>query len=263
MDWGGSGRPCLLVHPTGFVGQLWKPYIGRLASRFHCFTTDRRGHGLSGKPETGYDWLSMSDDLAAVLEAYGVSGALGIGHSAGATDIAITAARRPGSFSQLVLLDPIIFDEAPPLGEDGIPDNPMARGTLKRRAIWTSRDEVRSSYSSRAPFASWAPGFLEPYVQHGFLDCEDGSVELACPPAIEARLYGQTQEFGIWELLATVAAESLLLAGDRSDAFPSDKFRRASETLPNCTAVMLPEAGHFFPFEQPERVWELMDAFLG
>ena len=262
MDWGGEGQDCVFVHPTGFVGQLWAPYVEALKPRFRCITTDRRGHGLSDKPDDGYDWFSLSDDLAAVLDALGVTGALGIGHSAGATDIAITAARYPGTFSQVVLLDPIIFGAGMTLGEDGIPDNPMARGTLKRKAVWASREEVLTSYASRPPFQSWDRRFLEAYVQHGFLEREDGSVELACPPAIEARVYGQPQEFGIWDVLRQVQASALLIAGDQSDAFSQDNFKRAQDALPNFRAVLLEGANHFFPFEQPARVLQEIDGFL-
>jgi pimeloyl-ACP methyl ester carboxylesterase len=57
-------------------------------------------------------------------------------------------------------------------------------------------------------------------------------------------------------------ARALLLAGGQSDAFPPDKFEQTRATLPNCQAVMLEGASHFFPFEHPARVVQAVNAFL-
>ena len=68
-------------------------------------------------------------------------------------------------------------------------DNYMAAIARKRRPVWPDRDTVRTSYSSRAPLDVLAPEFLDAYLQWGFVDRADGSVELACTPEDEATVF--------------------------------------------------------------------------
>ncbi|GIU87162.1 MAG: hypothetical protein KatS3mg009_1677 [Acidimicrobiia bacterium] len=50
-DWGGTGRPVLLAHPTGFHGIVWAPVARRLvAAGCRVWSFDFRGHGDSDAP---------------------------------------------------------------------------------------------------------------------------------------------------------------------------------------------------------------------
>ena len=41
----GVGEPLVLLHPGGTDARAWAPNLDALASRFHVFTPERRGHG--------------------------------------------------------------------------------------------------------------------------------------------------------------------------------------------------------------------------
>src|SRR6185312_11653130 len=55
---GGDGPPLRLVMPA-------------LASHFEVIAVDQRGMGLSDKPRDGYDTATVSNDLAALMDALG------------------------------------------------------------------------------------------------------------------------------------------------------------------------------------------------
>ena len=63
-DWG-QGRPVLLLHGWLQSADSWDEVAMALADNgFRTLSVDRRGHGRSEQPWTGYDYSTLSDDLA-------------------------------------------------------------------------------------------------------------------------------------------------------------------------------------------------------
>jgi pimeloyl-ACP methyl ester carboxylesterase len=262
LDWGGSGKDLILLHPTGFVADIWESLAGRLAQRFHVVAVDARGHGDSDKPDGDYGMRQLVQDLGAVIEALALERPIGIGHSAGATTILALEAERPGTFARAVLMEPVLsFDE--PAGPHTIADDPLAASTLKRRAVWPSRQAVYDSYRPRAPFQFWDEAPLRSYVKHGFAERPDGSVELKCSPEAEAQMYlNGSHQFEAADLLPAVRCPTLIVRGEESTVLTQAAADRAAALLPDCRAVTMP-GGHFAPFEHPLRIqWEV-ERFLG
>ncbi len=68
--WDGAGVGFLLVHGLASNARMWDGVAGRLAELGHAVAAvDQRGHGRSDKPEVGYDFTTVCDDLEAVLGA--------------------------------------------------------------------------------------------------------------------------------------------------------------------------------------------------
>ena len=71
-EWPGDGVPFVLVHGLSSNARLWDGVAARLTELGHAVTAvDQRGHGLSDKPDGGYDFTTITDDLAAVVAAAG------------------------------------------------------------------------------------------------------------------------------------------------------------------------------------------------
>src|SRR6476660_8857533 len=69
---GAGGRPFLLIHGLASNAHLWDGVANRLADLGHAVTAvDQRGHGQSDKPDIGYDFTTVTDDLAAIVAALG------------------------------------------------------------------------------------------------------------------------------------------------------------------------------------------------
>jgi pimeloyl-ACP methyl ester carboxylesterase len=84
----GSGRPIVFIHGWSLSGEIWQPQVDWLVAQGHrAIVYDRRGHGRSDKPATGYDYDTLADDLAAVLELTDATDATLVGHSMGAGEI--------------------------------------------------------------------------------------------------------------------------------------------------------------------------------
>jgi len=263
LEWPGQGPPMVMVHPTGFLGRIWAPYADQLAPRYRVVAVDTRGHGDSSKPESGYGWDQQASDLEAIMDALGLRAALGVGHSAGATAIALAAAARPELFAKAVLIDPIISPRGETPATDAQPPRPnIAEATKKRRAIWDSRQQIYESFSPRFPFKDWRPEFLWAYINHGTRDLPAGQVELKCPPHLEAQMYTQNPGFDHFLHLRQVACPVLLLRGALTDRFPRAVAQRMEREMPHCRWVDVAGASHFVPMEKPDEVTALLLGFF-
>lgn len=256
FEWPGADPAVFFAHATGFHARVWDATIARLPGR-HCWAWDARGHGRSDKPAPPYRWSACADDLVGVIDQLGLHGAIGVGHSGGGHALVVAAARRPAAFAGLLLLDPVIFDPA----MYGTPRD-ANHFAAKRRNQWTSPEEMFERFRARPPFDRWDPRVLRDYCVHGLLPAPDGAgFVLACPPEVEASIYGMALEGGdVWEAVARVDVPVRVLRA-RPREGPGDFDMGRSPTAPELAErfasgqdVFLPEMTHFIPMQDPELV---------
>ena len=98
----------LLVHGLASNARLWDGVAGRLAGAGRrSAVVDLRGHGLSDKPEAGYDFETIAADLRALVGALGpgFERPILVGQSWGAGVVLDMAVRHPDLTRGLVLVD--------------------------------------------------------------------------------------------------------------------------------------------------------------
>ncbi len=104
--WGSEGSPLVLLHGLASTRQMFALVAPRLADAFTVIAPDQRGHGESGKPDTGYDFETICADVDGLLAALGVDRPIRLGgHSWGAYTALHYAVSRPGAVSRLTLID--------------------------------------------------------------------------------------------------------------------------------------------------------------
>jgi non-heme chloroperoxidase len=87
-DWG-TGRPIILIHGWPLSSDSWDDLAMAIADAgYRAIAYDRRGFGRSSQPWSGYDYDTLSDDLAAVLEQTNSQDAALIGFSMGGGEVA-------------------------------------------------------------------------------------------------------------------------------------------------------------------------------
>ena len=93
-DSGGTGRPVLLIHGWPLSAQAWEPQVSVLqAAGYRVVAYDRRGFGRSDKPESGYSYDTLADDLQRVLDQCGLQDVTLVGFSMGGGEVARYIAR--------------------------------------------------------------------------------------------------------------------------------------------------------------------------
>jgi pimeloyl-ACP methyl ester carboxylesterase len=96
-EWG-DGRPVILTHGWPLNADSWDAQALDLAKAgYRVIAYDRRGFGRSDQPWTGYDYDTLADDLADVLEATDADDdATIIGFSMGGGEVARYMSRHEG-----------------------------------------------------------------------------------------------------------------------------------------------------------------------
>jgi len=133
-EWG-NGTPVVFVHSWALNGDMWQYQTAEFADHgLRCITYDRRGHGRSDQPNSGYDTDTLADDLAMVMNSFHVSNATLVGHSMGCGEIVRYLARHGDKrVTRIVLLAPTTpFLQQTPDNPDGIP----AEAFEAVRATW-------------------------------------------------------------------------------------------------------------------------------
>jgi pimeloyl-ACP methyl ester carboxylesterase len=265
-DLGGppDASPLLLSHATGFHAYVLAPLAEHLASRFHCWGLDYRGHGHSADSPTDIgDWSRFGADASAAARALGLEGAIGFGHSMGGTALLMAELARPGTFAGLVLFEPITFPRDPSRPDRSEPgaEAVMVAAARRRRTAFANREEAYENYASKRPLAVLTPEALWAYVEHGFVDRPDGSVELRCDPEHEARIFegGARQE--TFEHLGEVTCPVLVVAGAPEENPPGLIAPVIADALPRGRFTGLTALTHFGPMQDPAAVAALVLAF--
>ena len=145
--------PVLLVHGTGFVAEVWEDVARTLALNHVVYSFDLRGHGASHKPAAHqYHFLDFALDTCAVIETLQLSDLVGIGHSAGGTDLLLAAKLLPNHFSRLFVIEPTVMNPAADTSGSGtLSDGSMAfiQQIRRRRAEFRALRPRSSVFEQR------------------------------------------------------------------------------------------------------------------
>ncbi|MET3665337.1 alpha/beta hydrolase [Caulobacter sp. 1776] len=107
-DWG-EGRPVVFLAGWGLPSECWAYQAAALSEEgLRCVSYDRRGHGRSDAPGNGYDYDTLADDLAAVLEQLDLRDVVLVGHSMAGGEIVRYFSRHGGArVSKVLFLAPM------------------------------------------------------------------------------------------------------------------------------------------------------------
>jgi pimeloyl-ACP methyl ester carboxylesterase len=242
---------CVYLHATGFCKELWTPVVRHVESAggpeaASAMLVDQRGHGDS-TPFTGsLHWDAVAQDLVQVLSD--VPGPIfGIGHSGGAAAVARAEILSPGTFSTIVLIEPIV--NQPPFERR---DLPLAVGAEKRTRSFSSRSAARQRFSN-GPFGTWDSEVLDLYADHAFRPTDDGWT-LKCEPTAEAEVYRQGSNVDTWNRLSEIECGVVVVTADESDSHQDPYRSLLIERFRSATSVILEGVGHLAPMEAPEVV---------
>ncbi len=104
LDWGGSGRPVVLLAGGGNTAHIFDEFAPKLTSNCHVYGITRRGFGASSSSasERGD---GLGDDVLAVLDALKLKKPVLVGHSVAGAELSSAATSRPDRVAGLVYLE--------------------------------------------------------------------------------------------------------------------------------------------------------------
>lgn len=262
-EFGGSGRPLLISHATGFHGYCYLPIADRLDDRFNSYALDYRGHGATASNvDWDGDWERYGDDALAAARAVAPDGGLiGFGHSMGATGLLMAAHRDPGLFDLIIGFEPIVFPEPYETGRGPNDPPPIIEGARRRRPSFDSFEDAVENYASKPPFKFVDPDVLRLYVAHGFRPAPEG-VRLKCDPEHEAMTFEGGALHRTWDVLGDIETRCVIIGGGDTQG-PGIIAGPIAERLPNSLFIHQPDSTHFGPFVDPDGTADLIADMAG
>ena len=108
LDWGGSGRPLILLAGNGDTAHAFDGFAPKLTGRNHVYGITRRGFGASSKPAPAggnYSADRLGDDVLAVMQALHIERPVLVGHSLAGEELSSIGSRFPNKVAGLIYLD--------------------------------------------------------------------------------------------------------------------------------------------------------------
>src|SRR5262249_30831494 len=148
---------------------------------YRCIAHDRRGHGRSAQPARGHDMDTYADDLADLVQALDLTGAVHVGHSTGGGEVARYPARhRAGRCAGAGLIGAVtpglLKSEANPFGAPIEAFDTIRAGLVEDRAQYF-KDFAIPFYGANREGAKVSEGLRAQFLQLGLMGALNAEYE--------------------------------------------------------------------------------------
>ena len=241
----GEGPPVVFLASWSLPSDSWSAQMLALsAGGLHCLAYDRRGHGRSAAPATGFDYDTLSDDLADLLAAHDIEGATLVTFSGAAGEAVRYLTRHGhGRVARLAMIGPT----TPLLVRR--PDNPEG---LDPALLETLRAELARDFPAWLEQA--ARPFGGPDVSTAMLDWVRVLALQASLPALLA-FHRALSETDFAAELRALNLPVLVIQGEQDQTCPlALTGRRTAALVPGARLLVYPGAPHGVPFSHADRL---------
>ena len=238
---GGEKPPVILLHGLMGSGACWTPLARALEGEFDVVMPDARGHGDSSAPN-GYRYDDHANDVVALIDSLALPRPVLLGHSMGGMTAAVVASRGTESLRGLVLVDPTFLssDRQREVHESDVAGQ-------HRQALALPKSDLVAQARARHPHRSLEIIELQAEARW---KTTMAAFDVLTPPNPDYR-----------DVVSAIDVPTLLVIGDN----PVVTFEMATELRIQNAHVRIEQienAGHGLPFEQPERLGDVVGSFL-
>jgi pimeloyl-ACP methyl ester carboxylesterase len=280
LDWGGSGKPLVLLAGLGNSAQVFDKFAPKLTAKYHVYGITRRGFGASSAPspsgDATYSADRLGDDVLAVIDTLKLTRPVLAGHSIAGEELSSVGSRHPDRVSGLIYLDAgysyAYYDRS--RGDLGIDlvdlqkklqqlqpgKNPPNRRELIEELLATTLPGFERDLRKMQKDLAEAPAAQQPVVQ--------------VPPITQAIMTGMQKYTDIRVPVLAIFAvphatgqpfkdDAERAAADARDEGTAGAQAKAFESgVPSARIVRIPHANHFVFISNEDDVLREMNAFL-
>ena len=250
LDWGGTGRPLILVHGLDRHAHTFDHIAPHFASRFRVIAVDMRGHGESAwDPDARYMVEDYVRDMEGFVDQLNLRDIVIWGNSTGGRVAQVYAGLHPERVSHM------ISEDVGPERPRQIADNYQRRVT-EEQAGWASEAEVAAQVRKANP--GMPDANVTTYVRYATTRRADGRIIWKRDPNI-SRGFVVTD---LWPAVSKITVPALYIIGGRSTIVPAETQEKLRTTLPRVRIVTIPDTGHYPNEEKPAEVLAVVDSFI-
>ena len=250
-----------LLHGTGFSAMTLAAMSSQFPSDWSIWLTDVPGHGGSTQPTTHMpNWQKMANTVAdAIYRQANVKDdgpLIGIGHSMGGVLTLLAAVKYPDLFSEIILLDPVLFQTEMIIAQQLMRatgtwrQSALVKSVANRTATWPSLNNMKDSIASKSFYKAWHPQVISDYCEFSASANNNATVQLDCQPSWEASIFGSYPK-GLWQAVHHIEIPVEILIAAKTYFFIPKAVKRAAKVNKNIQWQTFGQH-HCFPMEQPQ-----------
>jgi non-heme chloroperoxidase len=282
LDWGGSGRPIVLLAGGGNTAHVFDDFAPKLTAHYHVYGITRRGFGASGYSATDYPADRLGDDVVAVVDALNLKRPILVGHSIAGVELSSVANSHPSRVAGLVYLDAAYsyaFD-------NGTGANAMEMQKLQGPQPPPPSQTDLASFSAFQKYYGRVNGFLFPEAELRaqmestpdgrvgkqrnlpgtamFMPLMTGTKKYTAIPIPALVIFANPHSQGIWvdentDPSVQTAAKTYSTA---LEALAERQEKSVENGVPMAHVITLPGANHYVFLSNEAEVLKDVDAFL-
>lgn len=245
-DFGGAGRPILLLHGLAGHSGEWAGTAASLGHGFRIVALDQRGHGRSERAPHDVSRPAYVADVATVIEELSLDPVVLVGQSMGGNTAFLAAAAFPK------IVDSLVVVEASPDGP--VPELPgHIHQWLESWPIPFADEVAAQEFFASQGLAPdpWTAGLER--REDGLWPSFEKDVLVACITELADRDY--------WTEWRQIQCPTLIVNGDRGNLTTEHAVELAA-ALPQGVSKTIPDAGHDVHLDAPEQLGIEIRRFL-
>lgn len=277
VDWGGLGRPVVLLAGNGQTAHSFDDFAPLLARYYHVYGITRRGFGASSKPATGYRTDRRADDVLALLDSLRLERPVLAGHSLAGEELSSIGSRRPDRVAGLIYLDASTGAYDDGVHSDFVVDVDELKYHLEALRVAGAHGQAAAMDSLLTAMRQVdLPGLeralakmqdtlrsLPPVLDHPLMPPPRTGIAAAIDDGRQRyrNIHGPILAiFNASDYPAGVGSDSAITRSwlQQTNEFPG----RLARGFPRATIVMLPNANHFVFRSNPDEVLAAMRTFI-
>jgi len=244
----GDGSSVVLLHPFPANHEFWLPVAEILSSRYRVVLPDMRGHGDSGAGDGSATMDKHAADIQRVMDDAGVGRVPLVGVSIGGYALFEFWRGHRGRVAALGLCN----TKAPA-------DGPEARNGRMQAA----KDVLERG--TEPFFQSMVPRVFSKATRETRPDLVEGALRMM--RKMSAQDVAQVQQGMALrpdsvDTLKTINVPTLLITGDDDILTGVNEAELMRQHIANSELRVIPKAGHYSPWEQPQKTGKLLRQFL-
>jgi 3-oxoadipate enol-lactonase len=238
-----DGQAIVFSNSLGTDFRIWDGVVSHLSADHRVIRYDTRGHGLSEATPGPYSMKTLAEDLAALLDHLGVTGAAVVGLSVGGMIAQGLASLRPDLVSALVPMD-----TAHRIGTVQGWNNRI--DTVRQKGMAAISDGVLGGWFTEA-YRSAMPDF-QGYRAMLLRNDVEGYAGV-CAALRDADLTESTRALKV---------PALCVAGEHDATTSPEIMRGTADLIDGARLEVVRDAGHIPCVERPKEVAVLITEFL-
>ena len=246
--WLGDGPPVVLLHPFPANHEFWLPVAKVLATRYRVVLPDLRGHGDSDVGEGPATMEKHAADIARVMDNAEIGRAPLVGVSIGGYALFEFWRKHRGRVAALGLCNT--------KAQADVPEARAGRLQAANEVLERGTDPF---------FESMIPRLLGKTTREMRPDLVEGALRMLrkmSPEDVAQVQRGMAARPDSIETLKTINVPTLLVTGDEDVMTGVNEAELMRQHISGSRLRVIPKAGHYSPWEQPDAAATLLRQFL-